>query len=142
MVQINFEKPPQSYLQEFREGSLIQRREAVQSLATVSSKVTSPYLATTNHPEEPKDSGLENLMGSRPIKSEEESTCIQERSPPAPTAGATAGTKKSMKDGEESSKSPSKRVKIEPGDGEDESAPVSDVDQDTYMQGKKCDKSN
>ena len=63
-------------------------------------------------------------MGSPPIKSEEESTCIQQRSPP--TAGATAGTKRSMKDEEESSKSPSKSVKTEPGDGEDESTAASD----------------
>ena len=64
---------------------------------------------------ETKESGLENLMSSPSIKSEEDNNCIQHRSP-----GCIVGTKRLLKEEDDSTISPSKTVKTESGENDED----------------------
>ncbi len=73
---------------------------------------------------ETKGTGLDNLMGS--IKSEEESNnCTNQRRSPCTSNSSGGGTKRPLKEEDDSTISPSKSVKTEPGDGDEDTTGAS-----------------
>lgn len=76
---------------------------------------------------EPKDSGLENLISSPShIKSEEGSSCNQRTSPNS--MRSAGGTKRPLKEEDDSTITPSKTVKSEPCDGEEDASAAATSD--------------